>query len=92
MPVASAGDLPVSSDTWQDQVLERRRDELGLSLFVLDDDKEVHRSDLGQVVLLSVQPQVLSVSLLGSLELGHHTRRVATRWTFRVNLMFFPLR
>jgi hypothetical protein len=53
MPVASAKgvDLPVSGDTGQDQVLERRRDELRLSLFVFNDDKEVHRPDLGQVVL-----------------------------------------
>lgn len=69
--------LPISCHTGQDQVFQRRGDELGLSLFILDDDKEVHRPDLGQVVFRSVQPQVLSVTLLGSLELGHDAWGVA---------------
>jgi hypothetical protein len=39
-------DSPVSRHTGQNQILEGRGDELGLALFILDDDKEVHRSNL----------------------------------------------
>lgn len=45
---------------------------LALTISSLEDDKEIHRSDLSEVMLFTVQPEVLSVAFFGGLLLWHN--------------------
>ncbi|GMR62626.1 hypothetical protein PMAYCL1PPCAC_32821, partial [Pristionchus mayeri] len=55
----------VARDTGKNQTtVERRRDQLELSLLVLPEDEDVHRPDLGNLLVLARQPHHLLASLL----------------------------
>jgi hypothetical protein len=72
-------DSPVSCHTRQDQVLEGRGNELGLALFVLDDDKEVHRSDLAMCdIAISGSHLAISHECLSSPRSGNVRVRATT--------------
>ncbi|KAK1848521.1 hypothetical protein CCHR01_08850 [Colletotrichum chrysophilum] len=71
-PLAGKSKNGVTGDTLEDGAVEGRGDELLLAgLLVLDGGEHVHGTDLGDVLLLAEEPQVLLVTAAGGLELGN---------------------
>ena len=63
----------VAGDTLQNGTVKRSSDKLLLAgLLVLHGNEEVHSADLGHVLLLAEEPQVLLEATGGSLELGQN--------------------
>jgi hypothetical protein len=44
--VSDMDDVPISSNTWENEVAEGRSDELNTSFWGLEGNEQVHRSDL----------------------------------------------
>lgn len=77
--VPFATSSPITGNTGENNVVQGGSHELDSAVGLLDGDEQVHGSDLGEHVLIAKQPEVLAVTLLGGLGLGHDTRRVAIR-------------
>lgn len=69
--LAGQGQDGVAGDALEDGAVERGGEELLLArLLVLEGDEHVHGADLGDVLLLAKEPQVLLEAAAGGLELG----------------------
>ena len=64
--------------TWQDSAIERSRYELLLACAVFPENKEVHRTNFCDVLLLSEEPQDLRISLISSQFLRQESRGVVS--------------
>lgn len=75
-PLTGQGQDTVTGDTGQDLTVQSRGDQLGLALLVLPVDKAVHGTDLGDLMVLTKQPQVLLESLLVGIQLRLDARGI----------------
>lgn len=76
-PLAGEGEDRVAGDALEDGAVEGRGDELLLArLLVAQGDEHVHGADLGDVLLLAEQPQVLGEAAAHGVALGHDAGRV----------------
>lgn len=73
-----AGELEngVAGDAGEDHAVERWGDEFEGAVWLAEDNEEVHGADFGEMVLGTVEPQVLHVANLGGFLLRVHARGV----------------
>lgn len=76
-PLAGEGEDRVAGDALEDGAVQGRGDELLLArLLVAQGDEHVHGADLGDVLLLAEQPQVLGEAAAHGVALRHDAGRV----------------